>query len=362
MSGGIQIFSIVVTTLFPTVSILIMYAHRKNLKISKNLDRLFLFLLLYVLYMFCISDDFNDILYIGFRSVRFLMAFLMLNYCILKNIDFIEELELVLSIFFVHALANMIVVNTLFDAFLPISNSVSRHLYFFFAQGGDYSGLIRNQGLFWEPGVLQLFMNLYLYILLFEKKGEKRILTFFVVIVIISTFSTVGLILCVIQLLIYFKPTNKSFYSLAGFVILVGVFYRLLGEQLLQQISYKFTGKGQGSFLARQYDLLSGLNIIHRHPLGIGFSTEKYLEIVRNNPFRFNIDLDHKRYSTNGLLILFYSSGVFWGIFWLTRLLKQRLFKNSPLLVNLILAVSLFSEPLFYTPFVLIIVFSSLHE
>lgn len=362
MSGGIQIFSIVITTLLPTISILIIYADKKNLKISKQSYRLLLILMAYILYMFCISEDLNDIIFIGYRSVRFLMAFLILNYCIIRNLNFVKELEVVLFICFLHALANMVVVNTLFDSFLPITNSVSRHLYIFFAQGSDYSGLIRNQGLFWEPGVLQLFMNLYLYILLFEKKAVNRLLSSLVVIVIISTFSTVGLILCVIQLLLYFKPSNMSLYSVAGFVVFLGLFYTLLGDQILQQILYKFSGKGQGSFLARQYDFLSGLNIIKHHPLGIGFSTEKYLAMVKGNPFGFEIDLDHKRYSTNGLLILFYSSGLFWGFYWLTKLWRQRLFSKWPLLVNTILVVSLLSEPLFFTPFVLIIVFSSLYQ
>ena len=96
------------------------------------------------------------------------------------------------------------------------------------------------------------------------------------------------------------------------------------------------------------------------NPLGIGFSHVKYQEIARDNIYNIDSLVKTDRASTNGILILFVSTGVFFGFVFLTMLLFKNILQKNKFLLFLIIILSLISEPLFFSPFFIIFALSSL--
>ena len=81
--------------------------------------------------------------------------------------------------------------------------------------------LVRNSSIFWEPGILQFYLNLlfFLEISFFKRKNYIIILT---VLAILSTYSTTGLLLLMVQI-VYFlnRQFDKKFSGILIFIIAV---------------------------------------------------------------------------------------------------------------------------------------------
>ena len=147
--------------------------------------------------------------------------------------------------------------------------------------------IARNQGIFWEPGILQIFMNLLLFIEAFILK--KRGLVFWLSILsIVSTFSTTGLLVMFIQLILYFFNTFKQniYISILVFGV-IGVIYVITAANVQNKIS----GDGQVSFQARLFDLVQPLYILADHPLtGVGLDDEQYVSTRQNTSYSLNLN------------------------------------------------------------------------
>jgi hypothetical protein len=74
ISGGIQVFSIAFSTLIPTLLLLILYLKNKIYKIHRAIIPVIYFSFIYLLYAVIIANDMEDIQFVFFRSVRFIMA------------------------------------------------------------------------------------------------------------------------------------------------------------------------------------------------------------------------------------------------------------------------------------------------
>lgn len=129
----------------------------------------------------------------------------------------------------------------------------------------------------------------------------------------------------------------------------------------MNNVAEKTTGDLRGSSFARLYDLNTGLSIIQKKPLtGIGFNTERYLEysnqlgIVNEN---LNAALLLERPNTNGIIQTLYAIGIPLGGFLLVGLFRQKVFSNR-VAMAIILVLSLYAEPLTFTPFFLLILLS----
>ena len=84
--------------------------------------------------------------------------------------------------------------------------------------------LVRNSSIFWEPGILQFYLNLlfFLEISFFKRKNYVIILT---VLAILSTYSTTGLLLLMVQI-VYFlnRQFDKKFSGILIFIIAVPIY------------------------------------------------------------------------------------------------------------------------------------------
>jgi len=211
---------------------------------------------------------------------------------------------------------------------------------------------VRNQGFFWEPGVLQIFMNMLLYLsLAYYRNLKYAILS---VLMILTTWSTSGILIAFLQLGIYIMKnikTKKIFYALP----VIGVGLLIFGIFLQSNLNEKIGGDREGSTVQRQIDTLSTLNIIKRHPwTGIGMDTKNYNMLLKKYtvtiPGKQGIPGGKARVS-NSLLYLAVFFGLPLGLFFLIALYHQTIFTKNRMLIFLIIVLSALSEPILLLPF-----------
>ena len=175
--------------------------------------------------------------------------------------------------------------------------------------------LPRNFGIYWEPGLYQVFLNmLLLYYLLIKR---NIILVFFFCINIILTFSVTGYITSLLIFLFYSLSDNKGIKKKLIIVIVIIVILFAL-PWLLDFFQFKMT---TGSYRARTQDIFSGIEMFLENPIfGIGISQLDY-----KNMYYDLFGVIHG--NTNGLIniglqfgligILFYLSNFYWTfLFW----------------------------------------------
>lgn len=226
----------------------------------------------------------------------------------------------------------------------------------------------RPDGFFYEPGVFQFYLNLCLYLSLFV--FEKFKISFLTILAILTLQSSTGVIILVIQLIVYLLFNNnfsKYFrhWSIKFLIIIFispPVFFFVKSN-----IENKIVGENSGSFLARQYDFLSGMNVIIDHPfLGIGFDYKNYKSLAGKMAFE-GIGLDQlpdsvfeeRETSSNGLVYLFYTIGIPLSLFFLYGIFSQLLLQDKFVIASIFL-ITLSGEMLVFTPFFLLFIFSGL--
>lgn len=111
--------------------------------------------------------------------------------------------------------------------------------------------IARNQGIFWEPGAFQTFINIALIITLFYNnlKINKKRYAFVFILTIITTFSTAGYLVMTLIIITYIiycmssKGVTRAEIKLA-LVLMIGIFAFLLAYQNMpDNIKYQLFGK-----------------------------------------------------------------------------------------------------------------------
>ena len=219
---------------------------------------------------------------------------------------------------------------------------------------------IRNQGIFWEPGILQIPINILLYYILIEQKQPLK-KALFPLFVLLTTGSTTGFITFAFILFVKFKSSfslkgNGLIHSI-GMILITAAFIPIL----LSEIHNKFfSDAGSISFSARTYDILMGTLIITQHPLtGIGINENNYFEATTTAEVVIDGEtVSEARGNTNTILSLFLYFGIPIATFLLIALYRQNLFKHK-FVFFVIMLLSLMSEPLLVVYFFILLLLSS---
>jgi hypothetical protein len=129
--------------------------------------------------------------------------------------DFKELFLLIIRFLSIYSLITFVIGNIFssdFLSFLPIFERKGSLFFNFGLSVYNFSlAAPRNYGIFWEPGTFSIFLCVALYIELFEKTFNiKRILL--LVVTIVSTVSTLGII-CMVMLFAAFILTDNNFIS-----------------------------------------------------------------------------------------------------------------------------------------------------
>ena len=169
--------------------------------------------------------------------------------------------------------------------------------------GGD--SLLRNKGIFTEPGICQMLYNTAVFMLLFFQErislGNKQIKKYLLILIfaIVTVQSTTGYIILSINLIVYLLTATEYKNHIKGFLIafgicgllLLGFDYFLRKDQsfLFISIIQKFFGSHDGiqlngSGLSRIAVSVLALSMIPKHPLGMG--ADAFLDAVSLLDFR----------------------------------------------------------------------------
>lgn len=291
-----------------------------------------------------------------------LTAALLLSTYHSSNDCFISDLYLALKIVLFHSMISFLFQFVATSFLFPISDRIQTFYYLFYYMFDGHFFVARNQGFFWEPGVLQIFLNILLYIALFVRKNLW--VAFFTTLAILTTFSTTGYItLFIIVSVASLKNIRKSYLVIVGVMILLPIVSMVVYTNVYE----KFTGTHAKSASVRMFDINIGTSMLADYPLvGIGLDKTKYREFF----FLYGID-KIKKYGiakheleakgiTNSVLFLATVFGLPIAIMLMILLYKQSLLPGSPGLLFTVFFISGLSEPIFNTVF-FILFFTSSH-
>lgn len=239
------------------------------------------------------------------------------------------------------------------------------YFLFTFHEFVDVGALLkRPDGLFFEPGVFQIYLNVFLFLCLFVRRQSLFDIALATA-AVLATQSTTGVAIMLVQVgcayLLWVRNTDRA--RKIGVLVLGPILLLPLGAYMTYNVSEKFYGALSGSAEAREYDLRTGISVALEQPLtGIGFDYSKYFDIASRVGYReaeLSKENITERGNTNGIVVLFYSLGIPLALVFLIGLMRQRLFRPS-LLMGLVATLSLMAESLSLTPFFLMLIFSGL--
>lgn len=175
----------------------------------------------------------------------------------------------------------------------------------------------RNAGIFWEPGVYMIYLNLYLIYFLYQSPIFSRKKIYRIVYIIISIYltgSVIGWGICGITIAIYLLQKKGS---ALGFSIIAGISCLcILGPYLLKMY---LTKKETTAYGVRVTDLLLGIQIFFKRPIlgygtsGVGsnFFAEQYAKIE-----------GYPRACSNGIIQILLICGIVGFLFYLFFFIK----------------------------------------
>jgi hypothetical protein len=225
--------------------------------------------------------------------------------------------------------------------------------------------VVRNQGIFWEPGVLQIFLNLLLYLELFYFENNKGKIIF-LLLAILFTISSTGYVIASFLLLVYgikngyIKIRLKSLVTAIPIASVGGFF---LYTNLMQKLSLE----NSISLAYRLFDIEKSLDIINKHYLlGLGFSPDVFTQYAYDSKllslsggFIQNSFISDAG-NTNSVLMLYVSFGLIVASIYLICIFRQTLFDRMPGMVFVYIIIFCFSEPLITNNFFLLIFLSGM--
>jgi hypothetical protein len=299
------------------------------------------------------------------------------------NHIFLLRLNFILKLICIHSLINFIAYFFVYDQLFEINSeyySCKTYNYLFYYASDDITLSVmnffgfefcRNQGLFWEPGVLQVFLNLFFFLQAFiYKKNRWLLITGFV---ILGTYSTTGIIILIAQLAYLFLQRfneNKLLLPII-FLSFIPIYF-----VFSVNIEEKLKGNRVFSFQKRLFDFTQPLFIAVAHPLtGVGLDLDQFQKLR----YEFYIDSESLELinealgvslkgagtsagSANSLTFLLAAMGFPTALLFVFMFLRQKIISEHRLLFFFIVFISVMSEPLFLRPFFFIFVISGFYN
>ena len=285
-------------------------------------------------------------------------------YFILKIILFHAGLNFFAYFFIKNDLSTISSVNNDYETFLNIFFYVPKKCLI------SVFGLefCRNQGLFWEPGILQAFLNSLFFLEAFIIKRSK-VLLLVIAFVIFTTYSTTGLAILLLQGLVYVYNEFKKNKLL--FLLIVSA---LIPIYLILQINVqdKVQGEKEASFQKRFFDLTQPFYIALENPItGIGLDAEQFQKfreefyftsptlnyIYNRTGVGLKVDVTDKG-SSNSIMFLLAATGFPTACLFIYMFFKQQIIRDKKWLWMIIMLISVMSEPLLLRPYFFIFIVS----
>ena len=372
MSGGSVAFvfnrNVLTLLLFTLVLSGLVLNHQKVKKDSFRLSIISLVILLVFLVVnFLFGVQGQSFVKFGFIFLSFLIAVMSLMYFEATKKSIIDVFRGILLLVMYHSLINFFAYPFIKSGLSVITNpfneytcSTFHYLLYYMPSRNELGALgdlfCRNQGLFWEPGVLQIFLNLLFFIDAFVRKTQKKLTVWLTILAIILTYSSTGIIILAIQLVVFFWAQLKRNILIAPVLIALTIpFYQLLEQNL----EYKIVGEGSTSAQVRMFDLVQQAVIAIDNPVtGLGLDDQIYK--TKRSEYSVNIaQLDYEsleKGSSNSVLFLMAAGGFPFALYILYSFFKQTLIRKQKILFISVFLLSVMSEPVLLKPFFLLFV------
>lgn len=367
-TGGIyyQFYSTIINTFIIIFSIFLFFLTVKNKIYFRQFGPKIILISLVIISNYALNNKSVIALnYLTLYSSIIAISILIYHYNAM-SISIISDLNKILKLIIIHSILNFFIVNIFSSSFLIWDNKQyfetnSFYKLFFFNTSENGSLFKRNCGLFWEPGILQIFINLYVFFRLFILKNatfSKLVICFGIV---LSTFSTAGLLIFFIITIAYYRNRINRFTSVVPIILLIIIAFTFLKSNLED----KFQGENKTSSQARIYDTVIGTFLILEKPLwGYGFKsieTTKAQEINKNNSVALgaaNLINMHERGNTNSIIMNFVYWGIPIGVLIIFLLINQSIIHEKKILFSFICILSCATEPLLFANLFLVILLS----
>ena len=219
--------------------------------------------------------------------------------------------------------------------------------------GGTW--ILRNNSIFWEPGLYQIFLNFALYAYLFLDISKKRKHLTIILLSILSTFSATGIILATMLVVYYIiqKQSNtkkniplKLIISIILLVAVTSVSGIILSEKSQSSVQ---------SFQSRTSDIELGLMAFIQKPIiGHGYFNE---DVFFSLQTRSNVYWHHERGNSNGLINLAYMQGLIGLIIYFFPLVYSKSFyrkRSDKIAFLMFFLISNMTAPLYQTAFMIL--------
>lgn len=286
--------------------------------------------------------------------IKYLMIFVMM---VCYAYSKIGETKKIIGTIYDYIFGFMIISDILFVLIMigiqlpTIPSVISRDTVFFlqtYTGGMLYgAGWYRNTGIYWEPGMFQVFLNFILILTLFNIKSltrRKRMIHLCLIIVTIYTTGSIsGYALCIMIFALYLILFVKN-NTVRVLSTIASMFLGIIGTPTLVQAMQK--KMETGSFGVRFTDLELGWNLVKNHLLlGAGLENGIYENA-------YMVEFGTVRGNSNGLIILLLACGIIGASIYLLLFVKfslhlQREY-DERMAMSLVAwgVVSLMSEPI----------------
>lgn len=265
------------------------------------------------LYLLINSINYQDtILSYALFLFKFFLIFLWVRFCIEKNINFLEIFNRIIIGICIYSFFTYF----LFDVFrlapyyTEVVNSKPYKVFFGFHYHWQevewfFGRVARNNSIFWEPGVFQIYIDFAIFYNLFLLKRIKKSALLILSLSILSTFSTTGIILAVALFIIRFLMSKPKILFVKFLKFLTSFLLLILGIYLSVVLFNQKVNNGSESFALRYNDLFVGLQLFYDKPVfGWGFlNNTEYERILGTSN------------NSNGLVSNLFQLGIFGLLF-----------------------------------------------
>ena len=289
---------------------------------------------------------------------------------------FINSLYFTLKLVLFHAVLSFIAYFFVKDNLFLISSEYHEtltfnYLFHYSPKDGTVINLLgldisRNAGMFWEAGILQGYLNLLFFLEISVFKRNRKLLAL-IILTILTTFSTTGLLLLTLQIAYFSQKLLKNNTKIILFIVLIIPLYFVLNAN----INEKIYGKGEASFQKRLFDLTQPFFIAIENPLtGVGLDLDRFQEVREG--FYINSDLNSSlnqfgieqkvettsKGSTNSVMYMLAGMGFPIALLFIYMFTKQQIITKDRLMWFTLTFIFVLSEPLLFRPFFFIFIIS----
>ena len=285
-----------------------------------------------------------------------------------KNV-FINSLYFVLKLVLFHSLLSFLAYFFIKDSLVLITSKYHEsltynYLFYYSPKEGSIINLFgldvhRNTGVFWEAGILQIYLNILLFLEVSIFKKNKLLLAL-IVFGLLVTYSTTGLLLMILQIIYFARKALKSNIKMLLLIVLIVPLYIFFSIN----INEKIYGEGESSFQKRLFDFTQPIFIAIENPLtGVGLDLDRFQEV--REEFYINSDLNSSfaqlgieqkvettsKGSTNSVMYMLAGMGFPTACIFIYMFFKQQVITKNMVIWFIITFVSVISEPLLLRPF-----------